>query len=185
MDYLQLIKNSLFIKNSLSVYPILEQHSGNVAILTGKVMSLLKLANREEIVFAAYLHDIGKATWPMELFSKYPLQPYDWSLIKAHPLAGENLLLEFWPDAPQEIRSIVRGHHERPGGTGYPDGLEEPSLEMLIVASCDAFDAITRNKEYLTGEALPREFALDQVARFAPEQVVNALEEVTKIFKRF
>ena len=86
MDLLQ------FVKNTLSVHPALEQHCDNVAHLAGKVSFTLKLANREDIVFAAYLHDIGKSTWPRELFSKYPLQPYDWSLVKAHPLAGENLL---------------------------------------------------------------------------------------------
>ncbi len=164
-----------FANNVLSIFPALEQHCREVAQLSMKVASLLKLGNREEITFAAYLHDIGKSTWPKELFYKYPLQPFDWSLIKAHTLAGENLIKDSWPDAPTLIKSIIRGHHERPGGEGYPDGLLEPGIEIMIVAACDTFDAITRNKEYLNGDALPKEFALEQVSRFAPAHIVDAL----------
>ena len=60
----------------------------------------------------------------------------------------------------------------------------EPSFELLIVAACDTFDAITRNKEYQNWEALPREFALEQVARFAPEQIVDALVKATQFPRR-
>ncbi|BAF58326.1 hypothetical protein PTH_0145 [Pelotomaculum thermopropionicum SI] len=77
----------------------------------------------------------------------------------------------------------MRGHHERPGGKGYPDGLVKPSLELLIVAACDTYDAITRDKEYPTGEALPGRFALEQVARFAPVRVVDALAKAAECLR--
>lgn len=164
-----------FAKKALSTYPALDQHCLAVTHLTHEVASLLKIDNCKEITLAAYLHDIGKSTWPKELFYKYPLQPFDWSLITAHPLAGENLIQDSWPEAPSIIKSIIRGHHERPGGQGYPDGLQEPGFEILIVAACDTFDAITRNKDYQNGSALSKEFALEQVSRFAPAIIVDAL----------
>lgn len=69
----------------------------------------------------------------------------------------------------------MRGHHERPGGSGYPDALAEPGAEILLLAACDAYDAMTSDRAYRPGGALPVEAALLEVARFAPARVVAAL----------
>ncbi|MCL6557956.1 MAG: HD domain-containing protein [Firmicutes bacterium] len=158
-----------------SAPPCLEAHSRRVAALALEAAKLLRLPDPAIIAAAAYLHDLGKTTWPPELFTKHPLEAHDWALIKAHPLVGENLAAGLFPDAPPLVKALVRGHHERPGGKGYPDGLAEPGIEILLLAACDAYDAMTSNRPYRPGGALPVEAALLEVARFAPARVVAAL----------
>ncbi|TEB12709.1 HD-GYP domain-containing protein [Pelotomaculum propionicicum] len=161
----------------LAKYPAVEQHCRRVASLAKGISVILNLPNYKQLAFAAYIHDLGKTTWPPELFHKHPLLPFEWSLVTAHPIASENILNEIFPAVPAEVKAVVRGHHERPGGGGYPDGLLEPGLELLIVAACDTYDAITHNKEYPCGEALPVEYALQEVSKFAPRQIVEALTQ--------
>jgi|GEM_PF-3218424 len=162
-------------RQALAAYPPLEAHSRRVASLALGAAKLLHLPDPALIAQAAYLHDLGKTTWPLELFTKYPLEARDWGLVKAHPLAGENLAAEIWPEIPALARALIRGHHERPGGKGYPDGLAEPGLEILLLAACDAFDAMTHERAYRPGGALLAKDALLEVARFAPARVVAAL----------
>lgn len=81
---------------------------------------------------------------------------------------------ELWPGIPATAQAAIRGHHERPGGTGYPDRLAEPPLETLLVAA-DALDTMTRERPYRPGGVLSVEAALLEVVRFAPAAVVAAL----------
>ncbi len=164
----------------LAKYPSVEQHCRRVASLTKEISIILNLPGYKQLAFAAYVHDIGKTTWPKELFYKHPLLPFEWSLVMAHPIASVNILNELLPGAPEEVRAVVRGHHERPGGGGYPDSLLEPGLEIIILAACDTYDAITHNKEYPCGEALSVEYALQEVNKFAPPQIVEALAQHVK-----
>lgn len=165
-------------KKTLLAYPFVEGHCRRVANLTLAVTSFLHISNHKQIALAAYLHDLGKTTWPPELFTKYPIAPLDWSLITAHPIVSLNILDEIWPRSPEYIKTLVRGHHERPGGNGYPDGLKEPTLEMLIIGACDVYDAIINRQDFIPGKSLSSEFALSQVEQFAPIQIVDALTKV-------
>ncbi|MDF9407924.1 HD domain-containing protein [Pelotomaculum isophthalicicum JI] len=165
-------------KKTLLIYPLVEGHCRRVANLTYAVTSLLHMSNHKKITLAAYLHDLGKTTWPPELLTKFPIEPSDWAVITAHPIASLNILDEIWPKSPEFINALVRGHHERPGGGGYPDGLQEPALEMLIIGACDVYDAIINRHEFIPGEALSSEFALSQVEQFAPVQIMDALTKV-------
>ncbi|BAF60428.1 HD-GYP domain [Pelotomaculum thermopropionicum SI] len=155
--------------------PCLEAHSRRVALLALGAAKLLRLPDPVLIAQAAYMHDLGKTNWPQELFTKYPLNTFDWALVKVHPVAGENLALELCPDLPPLARALIRGHHERPGGKGYPDGLAEPGVEILLLAACDAYDAMTGERAYRSGGPLSVEAALLEVARFTPARVVAAL----------
>lgn len=159
--------------------PHLERHSCRTATMVLKAAKLLKLPNPILLAEAAYLHDLGKANWPEEMFVKYPLEAHDWNVIKAHPVVSENMAAELWPDVPGAVRALVRGHHERPGGKGYPDGLEEPGIELLLLAACDVYDAVTAERAaYRPGELVSPQDALMEVARFAPARVVAALAGV-------
>ncbi|MCG9966663.1 HD domain-containing protein [Pelotomaculum terephthalicicum JT] len=167
-------------RKTLSIYPLVESHCRRVANLTFAVSSLLRVPNHKKITLAAYLHDLGKTAWPTELFTKYPIDSSDWALITAHPIVSVNILDEIWPKSPEYIKALVRGHHERPGGGGYPDGLMEPTLEMLIIGACDVYDAIINRREFIPGKALSPEFALSQVEQFAPAPIVDALKKVVQ-----
>lgn len=119
----------------------------------------------------ALLHDIGKTAWPPELHSKWPLLPPDWALIQAHPAAGVNLVTENWPDVHPGVLEIIRLHHARPGGKGYP--AEEPPYPVLVVAACEVFDAMTADRAYRKG--VGKEVALNEIGGWAPAEVVKAL----------
>ena len=167
----------------LSDYPDLETHSRGVALLALNAAKALRFSEPEEFAIAGYMHDLGKTTWPPELFVKSPLTEHDRSIIRIHPIVGENLVVQTWPDVPDRIKSLIRYHHERPGGRGYPDGLTDPGVEILLLSACDVFDAMTTARPYRkNGEALSVEEALFEVARFAPAQVVAAL--ATAVLKK-
>lgn len=107
----------------------------------------------------AYLHDVGKTEVPAEVLNKPGrLTDADWELMKRHAVAGDEIVAEL--DFPWDIRPIVRNHHERWDGTGYPDQLagEAIPLTARILCVADVFDALTTARSYRP--ALPREEAL-------------------------
>jgi len=131
-------------------------HSQRVADLANRLATRMRLAPSqvELITEAARLHDIGKITTPDEILQKGgPLGPDEWEVMHGHSEAGYQLLQqlsEFWEGA-----ELVRAHHERPDGRGYPRGargLELP-LEASIISVCDAYDAMTSDRVYR--KALP------------------------------
>ncbi len=95
------------------------------------------------------LHDVGKALLPRPLLVKPgSLTEEEWALIRRHPLVGAEIL-EASGVGPLAL-TVVRWHHERLDGSGYPDGLDRESLPLLprIAAVADVFDAITSARPY-------------------------------------
>lgn len=97
----------------------------------------------------AYLHDVGNRTLPAELLDKPgPLTLEERRVIESHTTAGDELIqqLEF----PDDIRPMVRNHHEHWDGTGYPDGLagEAIPLAARIICIADVYDALTTARSY-------------------------------------
>ena len=97
----------------------------------------------------AYLHDLGKVRVPHEILSKPgPLTRDEFEVVQMHPIWGIELLagVEF----PWDIKSVIRWHHERYDGTGYPDRLrgEEIPLSAQIVGIADMYDALTTTRPY-------------------------------------
>ncbi len=165
--------NSVYRK--LSIDPVLEERSRRVADLAINTAELLRLPDKILISLAAYMTDLGMTTWPPELITKFPLEALDWGLIKAHTYASVNVASEIWRDMPPLVRAIVRGHHERPGGTGYPDNIFDPSIEILLVAACDVFDAMTSKRPYRIFKTMPIREAFLEISKFAPAGLVAAL----------
>lgn len=104
----------------------------------------------EQIRLGGELHDIGKIGTREDILNKPgPLTADEFEHIKAHSALGERILAPFLGESPI-VLGIVRSHHERMDGTGFPDGLEGARIppEARIVAVVDAFDAMTTNRAY-------------------------------------
>jgi putative two-component system response regulator len=104
----------------------------------------------EQIRLGGELHDIGKIGTREDILNKPgPLTPDEFQHIKGHAALGERILAPFMGESASVLR-IVRSHHERLDGGGFPDGLAGDGIphEARIVAVVDAFDAMTTNRAY-------------------------------------
>ena len=107
---------------------------------------------RELLETGAKLHDIGKIGIPEEILNKKgKLTDDEYEVIKSHPVISEQIImpLEFLA----EVRPIVRHHHERYDGGGYPDGLagDEIPRAAAILSVVDAYDALVSDRPYRNG----------------------------------
>ena len=100
----------------------------------------------------ALLHDVGKLIVPVDVLNKPGrLDEDEWRIMKRHPEAGVELLADI--DFPWDIRPMVRNHHERWDGCGYPDALAGKSIPMSarILCVADVYDALTTTRSYRSG----------------------------------
>ena len=117
------------------------------------------------------LHDIGKiGTREAVLHKPGLLTDDEFRQITEHPALGEKMLLPLAQESPDVLR-IVRSHHERLDGRGFPDGLrgEKIPIEARIVAVADAFDAMTTERPYR--DSRPPDAAVDELRRVAGSQL--------------
>ena len=128
-------------------------HSLNVALISGLIASKM-FPDDKEIVsclsIGGILHDLGKARIPNEILNKpSALSVPEFETMKKHTVYGEEIAREFGVHDPR-ILSVIRGHHERYNGNGYPDVLsgEKISIEARIAAVTDVFDALTARRVY-------------------------------------
>ncbi|HSZ04610.1 MAG TPA: HD-GYP domain-containing protein [Solirubrobacteraceae bacterium] len=142
----------------------------------------LDVDGQRTVEFGALLHDIGKIAVPKEIVNKPgKLDPHEWEIIKTHTVEGQRML-ERVGGFMGNVGQIVRCHHERWDGGGYPDGLRgaEIPLEARIISCCDAFNAMTTDRPYRKaasrGDALA-ELAAHTGTQFDP-RVVDALTSV-------
>ncbi len=128
----------------------------------------------EAVAYGALLHDVGKIGVPEAILTKpAPLDGEEWDLMRRHPEIGERIcepLLSAGSFAP-----IVRHHHERWDGRGYPDGLRGEAIPLgaRIVGLVDAFDAMTHDRPYRRG--MPIALAVNELWREAGGQFDRAL----------
>lgn len=109
---------------------------------------------------AGLIHDIGKIAVPPEILGKPTrLTPTEFNLMKTHSEAGARILGSI--DFPWPIARIVRQHHERLDGSGYPDGLrgEDILLEARILAVADVVDAMITHRPYRAGLGVAKTLA--------------------------
>lgn len=125
-------------------------HCKRVALYSEALAIKLGLSSSEieDIILAAYLHDIGKIALPDAIITKPSgLNDFEFNLMKKHVELGSSIL----PDNLfLNIRAAVRGHHEKYDGTGYPDNLAGDSIPLAaqILAIADSFDAMTSQRSY-------------------------------------
>jgi ribonuclease P protein subunit RPR2 len=115
-------------------------------------VSGLQLAGDPQVEFGFLLHDVGKVAVPDAiLFKPEPLNQGERSLMERHPVIGWEILREI--DFLGEAKGVVRSHHERWDGAGYPDGLagEDIPLAARVFAVADTLDALTSDRPYRHG----------------------------------
>jgi putative two-component system response regulator len=129
----------------------------------------LEPAALKGLVFGALLHDIGKIGVSDAILTKPgPLTRQEWAEMRLHPLIGERICEPL--ATASQFSAIVRHHHERWDGEGYPDGLRAERIPMgaRIVALVDAFDAIIHDRPYRPARTV--EEALDELRRESGSQ---------------
>ena len=112
----------------------------------------------------AYLHDVGKVRVPLEILNKPgKLTDEEFTVMKAHTIYGIELLVGI--EFPWDIKPIIRSHHERYDGTGYPDRLkgDEIPLSAQIIGIVDVYDALTTTRSYRG--AMTHEEAVAEIVR--------------------
>jgi len=161
-------------------------HCRGVVTLVTAVADELEIEHdaRQELEFAALLHDVGKIVIPKEIINKPgALSDDEFELMKTHTIEGQ-VLLDRVGGLLGRVGSLVRSCHERWDGNGYPDGLAgyEIPLAARIVFACDAYSAMTTDRPYRA--AMSQETALEELwanagTQFDP-RVVSALATVIR-----
>jgi putative nucleotidyltransferase with HDIG domain len=154
-------------------------HSRSVVELALGVASKLRLGEerKREVELGALMHDVGKIAIPPEILNKPgPLDDEEWRLMRTHTAEGQRILERI---GLSDVAKVVRSHHERWDGAGYPDGLSGTQIPVAarVIACCDAFHAMTSERPYRS--TMTTASALDEIhanagVQFDPE-VAGAL----------
>lgn len=134
-----------------------EAHTERVARTAHRLAGKLGLppAERQAAYLAGKVHDIGKIGVPDSILSKPgALADTEWAVMRRHPIVGENIVRPL--HSADQIRPVVRHHHEAWNGSGYPDGLRGNEIPLLarLVAVCDAYDSLTSDRPYRAGRTV-------------------------------
>lgn len=163
------------------------EHCRDVVVLSMEVGQGLGLDDEHlrYLEFAALLHDVGKVAIPKEIINKPgKLDPDEWEIIKTHTVEGQRMLAQVG-GFMGHVGRIVRSHHERWDGHGYPDGIsgEAIPIEARIVTVCDSWNAMTTTRPYRA--AMDRAEAEQELRRcagtqFDPEVVAQVLVLISR-----
>jgi cyclic di-GMP phosphodiesterase len=135
----------------------------------------LKLTDEPQIEFGFLLHDVGKVAIPDAiLFKPEPLSAEEAALMQRHTVIGADIVADI--DFLGSARDVVRSHHERWDGNGYPDGRagDEIPLAARVFAVADALDAVTTDRPYRPARSLEvarEEITAGSGTQFDPEVV--------------
>jgi putative nucleotidyltransferase with HDIG domain len=158
-------------------------HSAAVAIYSKDIAARMGLSERDQnlVHLCGLVHDIGKVGLPAGLLEKPgALTLEERRQMEEHSAIGERILSKV--DDYADIARIVRHHHERVDGLGYPDGLDDQEIPLLsrIIAVADAYDAMTSDRPYR--DAMPSRVARLRLAQAVETQfdtsVVAAFEAI-------
>lgn len=166
METVNALTNSLEVKD-----PYTKGHASRVQKYALMLAQELELPNQkiENIKTAAILHDIGKIGIKDDILNKPgKLDDYEFGEIKKHPTIGANILQDV--HFLNNVTKIVRHHHERHDGNGYPDGLKgnEIPSEAAILSIADVYDAMTSDRPYR--KALSIDVALKELIKCSGTQ---------------
>ena len=131
--------------------PDLGQHCQRLALMGAAMGLALQLPPSDILALqrGGYLHDVGKVAIPDHiLFKPGPLTPEEWEVMKTHAERGERICSSMRSLAP--VLPIIRHHHEKWDGSGYPDGLKGEQIPLLarILQLADIYDALTTSRPY-------------------------------------
>ena len=135
----------------------------------------MDLGDEPEIEFGFLLHDVGKVAVPDAiLFKPGPLTPEERAIIERHPVTGSEIVRDI--DFLGAARDVIRSHHERWDGTGYPDRLSGTGIPLSarVFAVADTLDALTTARPYRRASSFARARAIivaDSGTHFDPEIV--------------
>jgi putative nucleotidyltransferase with HDIG domain len=146
--------------------PYTRFHSERVTAYALQIAEVLNLSEDEKdaIKFGGYLHDIGKIGVKDRILLKAgPLTQSELDQVRQHPIIGDNIIrpLKFFP----KEQEIIRYHHERYDGTGYPEGLAGEQIPLLarILAMADSYHAMTSSRPYR--KAMTHDQAIAEIKR--------------------
>jgi hypothetical protein len=167
--------------------PYTQAHTGRIRDLSLALSVAMQVPNdiRKAVSLGALLHDVGKiGVSDMILGKTGPLTDEEWATMRKHPVIGERMLTGV--DFLRLALPVVRHHHERWDGEGYPDKLrgEEIPLAARIVAVCDAYDAMTSDRPYrraLSVSEACRELLQKSGTQFDPRCAAMLVEVVAEI----
>ncbi len=148
------------------------------AVEVGKDMALAP-AELEALRAAALLHDIGKLAVPEHIINKPGrLSPEEFEKMKIHPIVGGEILERV--NFPYPVVPIVRSHHERWDGKGYPDGLagEQIPIGARVLAAADCLDALASDRQYRRG--IPLDDAMEQICKGSGTQFDPRVVEILR-----
>jgi putative two-component system response regulator len=159
-------------------------HSDRVSRIAGRLAAAMGLDDRTVrlVEEAGLLHDIGKLVVDLSFINKPgKLTDDEWAIMKTHPEAGARIVAPL--RSAREMLPLIRHHHERLNGKGYPDGLVEDQipLPVRIISVADVYDALTTNRSYRKG--MSHEKAMGILRREVEDnawdaRVVELLEEI-------
>ncbi|MGN0483541.1 MAG: HD domain-containing phosphohydrolase [Lachnospiraceae bacterium] len=153
-------------------------HSKNVHKYATQIARHMHLSEEDtfHISLAALLHDIGKVKIPLEILNKPgKLSDAEFHTIQSHPGIASDMLDNLIQ--LKDLTEMVRHHHERVDGHGYPDGLSSNNLSLgsRILAVADTYDAMTTDRPYR--KAFSRETALEEIHRVSGSQLDSTVVE--------
>jgi len=131
--------------------PYTEGHCDRLSKYSVALAERLNLPDELRVALrrAGTVHDIGKVAVPEHILLKPgPLTPEEWKVMKQHPLVGERICAPL--KSFRHVLPVIRHHHEKLDGSGYPDGLkgEEIPLTARILQTVDIYDALTTSRPY-------------------------------------
>jgi putative nucleotidyltransferase with HDIG domain len=173
VDFANVLLNTVDAKDNYTA-----THSKRVCEYALRFAERLDLDNKQKEILklAALFHDIGKIGIPDNILTKTDkLTDDEYDVVKYHPTIGANILSV--ADIFENVYEIVRCHHERIDGKGYPNGIANDKIPYLskILSICDSFDAITTKRSYK--EVCTIEFALEELTRVMGTQLDKDLTE--------
>lgn len=175
--------------------PYTRGHSERVAEYAVAIGTALGVDERvrEQLEYAALLHDLGKLSIPAAVLTKpRRLSSEEYQAMQMHPAVGESMVLRVPP--LKELAEFIRHHHERWDGEGYPDGVAGEHIPLLarILTVADSYDAMTTNRAYRRAmshkeaceqleECSGSQFDPDVVARFLSSEVRATMTDIDRV----
>ena len=174
-----------FLKLLESHDPYTKNHCANVSSLAVRLARRLQKSDDfvAKIAYASLVHDIGKVLIPKEILNKSGrLTAEEFETIKMHPEIGAAALGEM--DQISEIAYVVKHHHERFDGSGYPDGLSGEQIPLMsrIIFICDSYDAITNDRPYRKAQS--HDYAISEILAGCGTQFdANLVDHFVRLFR--